>query len=84
MRDAVIGGGISGLSCAWRRAQSDTAVETTLFKASETFGGHADTVDITLGAIARAVDIGALVFTHEHVSETRRALRGTRRSDDRN
>ncbi|WP_159462880.1 FAD-dependent oxidoreductase [Caballeronia telluris] len=31
MRVAVIGGGILGLSCAWRLAQSDAAIETTLF-----------------------------------------------------
>jgi predicted NAD/FAD-binding protein len=62
MRVAVIGAGIAGLACAWRLAQSDAAIEATLFEANEYFGGHANAVDITLDGITRAVDTGFLVF----------------------
>jgi predicted NAD/FAD-binding protein len=62
MRVAVIGAGIAGLACAWRLAQNNGAIETTLFEANGYFGGHANTVDITLDGITHAVDTGFLVF----------------------
>lgn len=62
MRVAVIGAGISGLACAWRLAQSDAAIEATLFEANRYFGGHANTVDVTLHGITHPVDTGFLVF----------------------
>jgi uncharacterized protein len=64
MRVAVIGAGISGLACAWRLAQHDAAIDATLFEANGYFGGHANTVDISLDGMTHAVDTGFLVFNH--------------------
>ena len=46
MKIAVVGAGISGLSCAYRLVQAGQQV--TLFEAGDYFGGHSNTVDITL------------------------------------
>ncbi|SAL69322.1 amine oxidase [Caballeronia choica] len=64
MRVAVIGAGISGLACAWRLAQHGAAIDATLFEANGYFGGHANTVDISLDGMTHAVDTGFLVFNH--------------------
>lgn len=60
-RVAVVGAGISGLGAAWHLAD-DTNV--TLFEADSHFGGHAHTVDVTLGGVTHGVDTGFLVFNH--------------------
>ncbi|MBL0728680.1 NAD(P)/FAD-dependent oxidoreductase [Piscinibacter sp. HJYY11] len=58
-RVAVIGSGISGLATAYALAD-DTRV--TLFEAGSYFGGHTNTVDITLDGVTHGVDTGFLVF----------------------
>jgi len=62
MNIAVIGSGISGLSCAWRLSQAGQ--EVTLFEANDYFGGHTHTVDVTLDGVTHGVDTGFLVFNH--------------------
>lgn len=62
MNIAVIGSGISGLSCAWRLSQAGH--EVTLFEANDYFGGHTHTVDVTLDGVTHGVDTGFLVFNH--------------------
>ncbi|MGB6054780.1 MAG: FAD-dependent oxidoreductase [Burkholderiaceae bacterium] len=62
MKIAVVGSGISGLSCAYRLAQAKH--EVTLFEANDYFGGHTHTVDVTLDGITHGVDTGFLVFNH--------------------
>lgn len=58
----VIGGGISGLSCAV--ALCDAGIPVRVFEGSETFGGRAQSVaDATTGT---TVDIGPHVLTSEH------------------
>jgi len=57
-RVAVVGAGIAGLGAAW--ALRDQA-EVTLFEAEQRLGGHAHTVDVTLGGIKAGVDTGFLV-----------------------
>lgn len=59
---AVIGSGISGLSCAYRLTQAGHAV--ALYEANDYFGGHTHTVDVTLDGISYGVDTGFLVFNH--------------------
>jgi predicted NAD/FAD-binding protein len=58
-RVAVIGSGIAGLAVA--HALADEA-HVTLFEAGGHFGGHTNTVDVTLDGIAQGVDTGFLVF----------------------
>ena len=58
-RVAVIGSGIAGLSAAWALS---TQAQVTLFEAADYFGGHTNTVDVTLEGITHGVDTGFLVF----------------------
>jgi predicted NAD/FAD-binding protein len=58
-RVAVVGSGIAGLSVAWSLAGR---AQVTLFEAGEHFGGHTNTVDVTLEGVTHGVDTGFLVF----------------------
>lgn len=60
MKIAVIGAGISGLSCAYRLVHG--GADVTLFEAGSYFGGHSNTVDVTLDGVTCGVDTGFLVF----------------------
>jgi predicted NAD/FAD-binding protein len=64
-RVAVVGSGISGLAAAWSLADE---AQVTLFEAGRHFGGHTNTVDVTLdgpqGRVTHGVDTGFLVFNH--------------------
>ncbi len=62
MKIAVIGSGISGLSAAWQLARSGH--EVSLYEAGDYFGGHTNTVDITVEGKTFGVDTGFLVFNH--------------------
>jgi uncharacterized protein len=64
MKVAVIGAGISGLACAYRMARGNAGVDVTLFEANGYFGGHTNTVDVTLDGVTHGVDTGFLVFNH--------------------
>jgi predicted NAD/FAD-binding protein len=56
---AVIGSGISGLSCAhYLSRQHDVSV----FEANDRLGGHTATVDVQLGTRRYAIDTGFIVF----------------------
>lgn len=57
-RIAVIGAGIAGLSCSWLLADR---YNVTLFESADYFGGHSNTVDVTLEGITSPVDTGFLV-----------------------
>jgi predicted NAD/FAD-binding protein len=56
---AVVGSGIAGLSAAYLLAD---AADVTLFEAGAHFGGHTNTVDLTLDGRTHGVDTGFLVF----------------------
>ena len=56
---AVIGGGISGLTAAYKLRD---IAEVTLFEANDYVGGHTNTIDISLEGIDYPVDTGFLVF----------------------
>lgn len=60
MRVAVVGAGISGLGCAWRLARA--GLDVTLFEADTRFGGHSNTVEVSLEGQSAGVDTGFLVF----------------------
>jgi len=59
LRIAVVGSGISGLSCAWLLSQGH---EVTLFEATERLGGHAHTVEVRAPGGPIAVDMGFIVY----------------------
>ncbi len=59
MRVAIVGSGIAGLAAA--HALRGKA-EISLFEAGSYFGGHANTVDLTLDGVTHGVDTGFLVF----------------------
>ena len=68
---AIVGSGISGLGVAH---SLQGQAEITLFEAGAYFGGHANTVDISLptesGLVTHGVDTGFLVFnerTYPHL-----------------
>ncbi|MBN9324611.1 MAG: FAD-dependent oxidoreductase, partial [Delftia acidovorans] len=63
-RIAVIGSGIAGLAAASRLAAAPGGPAVTLLEAGGHFGGHANTVDLTLGGVSQGVDTGFLVFNH--------------------
>jgi predicted NAD/FAD-binding protein len=58
-RIAVVGAGISGLSCAWLLSQTH---EVTLFEADDRLGGHSSTVDAPSPNEPVAVDTGFIVY----------------------
>lgn len=58
-RVAVVGSGISGLAVAWGLRHD---ADVTLFEAGGHFGGHANTVDLTLDGVTHGVDTGFLVY----------------------
>ncbi|GAB2804730.1 FAD-dependent oxidoreductase [Comamonas piscis] len=61
-RIAVIGSGISGLAAAARLASAQPSHQVCLLEAGSHFGGHANTVDLSLDGITHGVDTGFLVF----------------------
>ena len=61
-RIAVIGSGISGLAAAWLLSRTHAV---TLFEAGNYFGGHTNTVDVSLDGQTFGVDTGFLVFNRK-------------------
>jgi uncharacterized protein len=61
-RIAVIGSGIAGSAAAWRLTAAAGELRVSLFEAGSHFGGHANTVDLSLDGIEHGVDTGFLVF----------------------
>lgn len=59
MRIAIIGSGISGLTCAHLLSRRN---EVTVFEAADWIGGHTHTVDIEWHGQRYAVDTGFIVF----------------------
>ena len=59
MKVAIIGAGISGLSCAyWLSRQHEVCV----YESAEKIGGHTATVDVDLAGQSYAIDTGFIVF----------------------
>lgn len=59
-RVAVVGSGISGLSCAWLLSRGGHDV--TLYESDDRLGGHSNTVDAPSPDAPIAVDTGFIVF----------------------
>ncbi|MFZ5959498.1 NAD(P)/FAD-dependent oxidoreductase [Pseudomonas knackmussii] len=59
MRIAIIGSGISGLTCAYLLARRHAV---TVFESSDWIGGHTHTVDVDWQGRRYAVDTGFIVF----------------------
>ncbi|MGA0545079.1 NAD(P)/FAD-dependent oxidoreductase [Brevundimonas sp. VNH65] len=59
LRIAVVGSGVSALSCAWLLSKRH---EVTLFEQDERLGGHSNTVTVRDGADDLGVDTGFIVF----------------------
>lgn len=57
-RVAVVGAGIAGLATAWLLSSK---YQVTLFESGAYFGGHSNTVDVTLEGKTHPVDTGFLV-----------------------
>ncbi|MBC7624741.1 MAG: FAD-dependent oxidoreductase [Aeromicrobium sp.] len=65
MKIAVVGAGISGLSCAWllaKHSSGPTAPQITLFEKNDYLGGHTNTIDVNVEGKDFPVDTGFLVF----------------------
>ena len=59
MKVAIVGSGIAGLAAAHALRWN---AQVTLFEAGSHFGGHANTVDVTLDGVTHGVDTGFLVY----------------------
>ncbi len=59
MKIAIIGSGISGLTCAWYLHRQH---EIKVFEANDYIGGHTATVDVEVDSGKYAIDTGFIVF----------------------
>ncbi|MBD9414308.1 FAD-dependent oxidoreductase [Pseudomonas sp. PDM16] len=59
MKIAIVGSGISGLTCAYLLQRQH---EVTVFEASDWIGGHTHTVDVIVDGQRHALDTGFIVF----------------------
>lgn len=71
MRIAIIGAGISGLTCASLLAG---AHDLTVFEANDYIGGHTHTVDVELDGQRHAIDTGFIVFNDTNYPNFERLL----------
>lgn len=62
MKIAVVGSGISGLSCAWLLSHRH---DVCLFESDSRLGGHSNTVDCREYGRNIAIDTGFIVYNHQ-------------------
>jgi predicted NAD/FAD-binding protein len=63
MRIAIVGSGISGLSCAWLLSQRH---DVTLYESEPRLGGHSNTVDMPRQGGSVPVDTGFIVYNERN------------------
>lgn len=65
-RVAIVGGGISGISCLWG-LRSAESIEVHLFEADERLGGHANSVQVQSedGQAVYHVDTGFVTMSEQ-------------------
>jgi predicted NAD/FAD-binding protein len=71
MKIAIVGAGISGLTCAYRLGSHH---DVTLFESSPQLGGHANTVEVEIAGQRHAVDTGFIVYNEPTYPELTRLL----------
>ena len=71
MRIAIVGAGISGLTCAHLLYR---AHDVTVFEAADAAGGHAHTVDVATSGDVHPVDTGFIVFNDRNYPGFQRLL----------
>ncbi|MGF1718392.1 FAD-dependent oxidoreductase, partial [Photobacterium chitinilyticum] len=59
MKIAIIGTGISGLTCAWYLHREH---DISVYEANDYIGGHTATVDVSVASGNYAIDTGFIVF----------------------
>ena len=72
MKIAVIGSGISGLTCAH---YLDKLHDVTLFEANDYFGGHTATKNVVCEGKTYAIDTGFIVFNDRNYRHFRQLMR---------
>ncbi|MHC4472243.1 MAG: NAD(P)/FAD-dependent oxidoreductase [Planctomycetota bacterium] len=63
MRIAIVGGGVSGLTCAHRLHETH---EVTVFEANDYPGGHTNTIRVDIGDETHEVDTGFIVYNRRN------------------
>ncbi len=63
LKIAIVGSGISGLSAAWLLSKNH---QVTLYEQGQTFGGHANTLDIDTPDGPVAMDAGFIVYNEKN------------------
>ena len=72
MNIAIVGSGISGLTCAYLLSD---AHKITLFEANNYLGGHTNTIDIELEGSTYAIDTGFIVYNEKTYPLFKKILR---------
>ena len=76
LKIAIVGGGISGLVCAYRLAPEH---DITLFEARPRIGGHTHTVTVERPHGVYAIDTGFIVYNERNYPDFTRLLGRARR-----
>lgn len=65
-RVAIVGGGISGISCLWGLRNADS-IQVHLYEANDRLGGHANSVPVQSedGQLVYSVDTGFVTMSDQ-------------------